>query len=313
MFKTPILALSLFALFTAWCGAVEPVNSYVVFDHYTGKILTQKNADQKVPVASLTKVATGCVVLDWAKATRTNLGQFMAVPPHAPAVGGANPLGLQNGDQLSVRDGLYAALMSSDNVAAETLAYHVGIDLLRRRGKRGDPMSEFVRELNALAGKLRMDKTRFANAHGLDHAARRKPYSTARDMGKLSRYAMDKSDFRFYVAQKSRKVSVTRAGQRRSFGLKNTNSLVGQSRIDGVKTGQTTTSGPCLIVSATKSNQVTKLPSGQSRVQKRRVTAVVLAAQDRFRSGKQLLDWGWRERDGWNRAGQPMNDSNGAL
>ena len=308
-----LLALSLLVAITSWGIAVEPVNSYVVIDHNTGKILTQKNADQKLPVASLTKIATGCVVLDWAKATQTNLGQIIAVPPHAPAMGGANPLNLQNGDQMSLRDGLYASLMSSDNVAAETLAYHVGIDLLRRRGKRGDPMTEFIRELNALAGKLDMNKTKFVNAHGLDHNVRKRPYSTAKDMARLSRYAMDKGDFRFYVSQKSRKVAVSRSGQRRSFGLKNTNSLVGQSRIDGVKTGQTTYSGPCLIVSSTKSNQVTKQADGSSRVQKRRVTAVVLAAQDRFRTGKLLLDWGWREYDGWNRAGRPMNDRNGAL
>ena len=308
-----LLALSLLVAITSWGIAVEPVNSYVVIDHYTGKILTQKNGDQKLPVASLTKIATGCVVLDWAKATQTNLGQIMAVPPHAPVVGGANPLNLQNGDEMSLRDGLYASLMSSDNVAAETLAYYVGIDLLRRRGKRGDPMTEFIREMNALAGKLDMNKTKFVNAHGLDRNVRNRPYSTAKDMARLSRYAMDKGDFRFYVSQKFRKVAVSRSGQRRSFGLKNTNSLVGQSRIDGVKTGQTTYSGPCLIVSSTKSNQVTKQADGSSRVQKRRVTAVVLAAQDRFRTGKQLLDWGWREYDGWNRAGSPMNDRNGAL
>jgi D-alanyl-D-alanine carboxypeptidase len=124
---------------------------------------------------------------------------------------------------------------------------------------------------------------------------------------------MDKGDFRFYVSQKSRKVKVSRLGKGRVFGLKNTNKLVGQSRIDGVKTGQTTYSGPCLIVSATKPNQVTKQADGRSRVQKRRVTVVVLAAQDRFRTGKQLLDWGWREYDGWNRAGRPMNDRNGVL
>jgi serine-type D-Ala-D-Ala carboxypeptidase (penicillin-binding protein 5/6) len=308
-----LLALSLLVAITTWGIAIEPVNSYVVVEHYTGKILAQKNGEQQLPVASLTKMATGCVVLDWAKATKTNLGQFMAVPPHAPAVGGANPLNLQNGDQMSLRDGLYASLMSSDNVAAESLAYHVGIDLLRRRGKRGDPMAEFIRELNALAGKLRMTKTKFVNAHGLDHNVRKQPYSTSKDMARLARYAMDKGDFRFYVSQKSRKVKVSRLGKGRVFGLKNTNKLVGQSRIDGVKTGQTTYSGPCLIVSATKPNQVTKQADGRSRVQKRRVTVVVLAAQDRFRTGKQLLDWGWREYDGWNRAGRPMNDRNGVL
>ncbi len=296
-----------------YAAAVEPVAAYVVTDHYTGKILAQKNATDKLPVASLTKIATACVVLDWAKATQTSLAQPMVVPPQAPALGGANPLQLQPGDQLAIRNGLYAALMSSDNLAAETLGYHVGTDLLRRRGKGGDPMREFVREMNALAGKLGMRHTKFVNAHGLDAGLRRKPYSTAADVARLTRYAMDKSEFRFYVSQKTRKVSVNRYGQNRSFRLSNTNELVGRSSIDGVKTGQTAASGPCVVVSGKKKNLVTKLPNGSSQIQKRRLHVVVLGAQDRFRSADQLLQWGWQEYDGWNRSGRPMSDRNGSL
>ncbi|MFT4641562.1 MAG: D-alanyl-D-alanine carboxypeptidase (penicillin-binding protein 5/6) [Verrucomicrobiales bacterium] len=307
------LFLGFLSLLISVTHAVEPANAYIVVDHYTGKIFAQKNADQKLPVASLTKVAAGCLVVDWAQATSTNLSQVMAVPPHAPTIGGANPLGLQSGDQLTLRDGLYSALMASDNVTAESLAYHVGNDLLRRRGKGGDPIKEFVREMNALAGKLGMRQTKFANAHGLDHGLRRPPYSTAKDLCRLTKYAMDKGDFRFYVSQKSRKISVSRQGQKRSFGLKNTNQLVGTSRVDGVKTGQTTASGPCLIVSAIRPNRVSKRADGASQVQKLRLNAVVLGAQDRFRSGKQLIDWGWREFDGWNSAGRPMSDRNGSL
>ena len=312
--KNHLLTLGLLALLSGpLAHAVEPANAYIVVDHYSGKIFAQKNADEKLPVASLTKIATACVVVDWAQATGTNLAQLMAVPPQATALGGPNPLKLQSGDQLTLRDGLYSALMASDNVVAESLAYHVGNDLMRRRGKGGDPIGEFVREMNALAGKLGMLKTKFSNAHGLDYGLRKPPYSTAKDLCRLTKYAMDKSDFRFYVSQKSRKISVTRGGQRRSFGLKNTNELVGKSRIDGVKTGQTSSSGPCLIVSATRPNRVFKRADGSSQVQPLRLNAVVLGAQDRFRSGKQLIDWGWRESDGWNAAGRPMSDRNGSL
>ncbi len=317
--KTPftvrllVLGYLMLLLLTPVVHGMGPVVSYLVADHHTGKILGKKDAERKLPVASLTKIATGCVVLDWAKATGTNLSQVLTVPPHAVQLGGANPLKLQQGDRLTLRDSLYSTLMASDNVAAEALAYHVGIDLLRRRGKQGDPTKEFVREMNALAGKLRMARTRFLNAHGLDHAMRKRPYSTAADMARLARYAMDKGDFLFYVSQKSRKISLTRFGQKLTFGLKNTNKLIGQKRIDGVKTGQTTAAGPCLILSATRPNRVTKMPDGSSRVQKQRLTVIVLGAQDRFGASKQLLDWGWREYDGWNAAGRPSQDANGSL
>lgn len=307
------LVLGILPLMSSGLCAVEPVVSYIVTEHYTGKILGQKEAERKLPVGSLTKVASACVVLDWAKATKTNLNQQISVPPGALAIGGPNGLDLQAGDRMTLRDALYSALMSSDNIAAESLAYHVGIDLLRRRGKQGHPIEEFVREMNALAGKLKMDRTSFVNPHGLDHGLRKPPHSTAADMARLARYAMDRNDFTFYVSQKSRKISVERYGEKRSFSLKNTNRLVGQNRIDGVKTGQTAASGPCLILSATRPNRVTKTPDGNSLVEKQRLTVVVLGAHDRFRSAKQLLDWGWREYDGWNAAGRPLADANGSL
>ena len=311
--KSPLSSLLLLGLVHPLLHAVEPAASYIVVDHYTGKILAQKNATVKQPIGSITKVATACVVFDWAKAVKVDFSQVVTVPPQAIALGGANPLKLQQGDQLTLRDGLYSALLASDNVSAESLAYHVGAHLLRKRGKAGDPTQEFVQEMNALAAKLGMQSTKFLNPHGLDHRYREPPYSTAADLCRLAKYAMSKADFRFYVSQKARKVSVTRIEQRLSFGLKNTNELVGESGVDGVKTGQTSASGPCLIASATRPNRVTQLSDGTREIQKRRLTAVVLGARDRFRSGRELLTWGWRQYEGWNEAGRPMADADGAL
>ncbi len=293
--------------------AVEPVVSYMVVDHYSGKILAHKNADQKLPVASLTKIATACVVLDWAQVTKVDLSQRMTVPQSAAALGGATAVGMQPGDVLTLRDGLYASLMASDNVAAESLAMHVGVDMLRRRNKQGHPMNEFVTELKALSGKLGMRSTEFVNAHGLDFGLKKKPFSTASDLCRMSKYAMEKAGFRFYVSQKSRKISVNRFGNSRSFKLTNTNQLLGKSRIDGVKTGQTQASGPCLVVSSKRPNRVTKFPDGGSQIQKRRVTAVILGAQDRFRTGRELIDYGWKQFDAWDAAGRPRQDLRGFL
>ena len=83
----------------------------------------------KRPIASLTKIATGVIAVDWADATGVDLNQTLAtVPASALAIGGPNPMNLQPGDQLTLRDALYSALLGSDNLAAMTVAAS------RRRG-----------------------------------------------------------------------------------------------------------------------------------------------------------------------------------
>lgn len=100
--------------------------AYMVVDQGSGHILFTGNANQKVPVASLTKIATAMVVLDWAEVHKQDLAAYTQVPQSALTVGGTNSLGLSPGDHVSLRDLIYAALLQSDNVAAHTLANHVG-------------------------------------------------------------------------------------------------------------------------------------------------------------------------------------------
>ena len=95
----------------------------------------------------------------------------------------------------------------------------------------------FVAQMNALAKQLKMERTRFVNPHGIDWKVKPLPYSTAEDMARLTRYAMNKPSFRFYVSQKERQISFNRQGQQLSYMLRNTNELLGQNGIDGVKTG----------------------------------------------------------------------------
>ncbi len=65
----------------------------------------------------------------------------------------------------------------------------------------------FVAQMNALAKQLKMERTRFVNPHGMDYKVKPLPYSTAEDMARLTRYAMSKPSFRFYVSQKERQIS----------------------------------------------------------------------------------------------------------
>ncbi len=142
--------------------------AYAVIDHQSGHILGSLNGKKKLPVASLTKIATACVVLDWAHAAKRDLDQFIAVSPSAVAVGNAAQ-GIQwtPGDRASLRDLLYAALLQSDNVAAQAIAEYVG-RMVEQQSGSDNHVVPFVAQMNALARKLEMNDTRFLNPHGLE-------------------------------------------------------------------------------------------------------------------------------------------------
>ncbi len=279
--------------------------SYIVVDHITGTILASSEADQKRPVASLTKVAMAMVVLDWAERGKHAVSEVMTVPPQALQLVGPNPMGLQVGDQLTLRDLLYAALLQSDNLAAETLAYNVGLSLQRSGIEAGvPPVEAFVTQMNELAGSLEMRRTLFRNPHGLDSGYRTVPYSTAADMARLTRYAMNDAAFRFYVTQRKRKIQIVRAGQQMEYELSNTNELLLQNGIDGVKTGLTSLAGECLILSSARPDEA-RQQGEQFLVTPRRLDVVLLGGRDRFGMGAGLVQSGWQRYDAWASLGRP--------
>src|SRR5438309_10977602 len=100
--------------------------SYLVVDSQTGYVLVEQNARKKRQVASLTKIATACVVLDWAEKKGGDLNQFATINQTAFVGVEKNEIGWQVGDVVSLRDLLYAALVQSDNLAANALANRVG-------------------------------------------------------------------------------------------------------------------------------------------------------------------------------------------
>lgn len=276
----------------------------MVVEAHSGKVFLAQNSTQRRPVASLTKICTGVVATDWAIATSQDLKNVMAtVPQSITRVGGANPMNLQPGQRISLSDALYAALLGSDNLAAMTVADHIGRDINNRRGKNEDPVWAFVKEMNELARVLGMKNTRFLNPHGLE-LPKQQGYSTAADMAKLSVYAMRRPAFAFFVRQKSRAISV--GGK--SYTITNTNQLVGESGILGIKTGQTTPAGPCLATSMDKDPIVRTKPDGSKGATPRRMIVVLLNSPDRFGRTRSLLKGGWDKYDGWIAAGAPIQD-----
>jgi D-alanyl-D-alanine carboxypeptidase len=281
--------------------------AYVIADAQTGYILEEQEPRKKLQVGSLTKIATASVALDWAERKSGDVNRVVAIPQEAFVGITENHIGFQPGDSITLRDLLYAALVQSDNIAAYTLAHHVGSQL--RSFQPGEvsskftPVDAFVAQMNALAKQLKMERTRFVNPHGIDYKVKPVPYSTAEDMARLTRYAMSKASFRFYVSQKERQISFNRAGHQLNYVLRNTNELLGKMGIDGVKTGQSARAGQCLILYANRESEVVR--QGQMEtVYQRHLMVVLLGSSNRFGEGTALLQRGWQLYDQWAAAGR---------
>ncbi len=277
------------------------LNSIIV-DNETGCVLEEHGRNSRVPVASLTKVALAMVVLDWATLCKKSLDTVVEVPSNAPPQVASNPLVLQPGDHLTLRDLLYLSLLVSDSEAAQTIAYAVGRQLPNTQ--QLGPVDNFVSQMNALAFELQMRDTLFLNPSGLDMPpSQTQPYSTAADLARLVRYAYSKPGLAFYVAQKSREIHVERAGKSFSVTIHNTNILLGQECIDGVKTGHTPLAGECLILTSEHRPEVKKV-GNTVYTAPRRIIVVLLNAENRFQEGLSFIRRGWSLYDAWAAEGR---------
>lgn len=307
IFRRFFIALFVLALCLPAGRALHAARAQVIIDAQTGHVLEELNSREKRQIGSLTKVASAMVVIDWSEKRAGDLNQLATIPPEAFVGTGDNLIGFQPGDRITLRDLLYAALVQSDNVAAYTLAAHVGTALQSIvPAENGSPVATFVGQMNVLAKSLRMDRTRFLNPHGIDNLERSMPYSTAADLARLTRYAMNKAAFRFYVAQKERQISFTRGGQKKAYMLRNTNELLGTNGVDGVKTGRTARAGDCLILSAHRESQISK-DGGRTSVIPRQLIVVMLGSTNRFEEGAQLLGRGWQLHDQWLAGGRMVD------
>jgi D-alanyl-D-alanine carboxypeptidase (penicillin-binding protein 5/6) len=283
--------------------------SSIIVDNQTGRILEGVSANQKLPIASLTKLALAMVALDWSQLKGGNLEQTAAVPEAAiSTTGGINPRGLQAGDVLSLRDLLFACLLASDNVAAVTLADHIGRTLPNPTGL--DPVGNTVSHMNALARQLGMRHTLFLNPHGLDTPeGQARPYSSAADLARLTRYAYSKSGLAFYVAQPTRDIHVQRGGANLGVQLQNTNKLLGTDDIDGVKTGRTSRAGDCIILTSEHTPEVTR-QGDTVFTTPRRIIVVLLGGTNREQEGAALVRRGWALYNDWAAEGRQAKTSN---
>jgi serine-type D-Ala-D-Ala carboxypeptidase (penicillin-binding protein 5/6) len=227
------VALAFLALSAPAAAATPEVEAraYLVMNGATGEVLLARNARERLPIASITKLMTALVAVD-----RAEPNDLVTVDSDATGVGGST-IHLRSGEQLRLSELLAAALIQSANDAAVALAEHVG----------GGESSPFVALMNRRAHALGLRETRFARPDGLDIAGH---YSSALDVTRLGRAAMREPLIRQLVRQRSATISGGRS-------LHTWNDLLGEfPGTFGVKTGHTTAAG-WNQVAAARGNGVT--------------------------------------------------------
>lgn len=217
-----ILAAILFLPVRA--GAIS-AECAILIDGETGRVLYEKQAEEKSLIASTTKIMTALVICE-----QTNVLDRVKIPKEAVGVEGSS-MYLKEGEVLTVQELLYGLMLQSGNDAAVALAIYCG-----------GTVEGFTELMNDKAHRLGMTQSHFANPSGLDSPGN---YSTARDMALLTAYAMQNPIFAQTVSTKTITI-----GER---CLRNHNKLLWQLEgANGVKTGYTKAAGRILISSVTR-------------------------------------------------------------
>lgn len=223
----------------------------------TLEVLYEKSANQKLPMASTTKIMTALLL-----AEQPDLSKTVKTTKQMVTVEGSS-MGLLEGDTVSYRDLLYGMLLASGNDAANTTAYVLA-----------GSTQGFAKMMNEKAAELGMKNTSFVTPSGLDDENH---YTTAYDMAVLTAAALKNSAFRTACSSKSAVLYYGNPPYRRT--LTNHNKLLGNYEgIIGVKTGFTKKSGRCLVTAAEREGK--------------RVIAVTLNDPDDWNDHRKLLDYG---------------------
>ncbi|OHA88093.1 MAG: hypothetical protein A2741_01245 [Candidatus Zambryskibacteria bacterium RIFCSPHIGHO2_01_FULL_43_27] len=212
----------------------------MVYDIKRSKVFFEKNADESLPLASLTKIMTAVTALDL-------LPKFSVVDINAEFLSEEGDSGLYKDEKWKLRDLLDLSLVSSSNDAAAAIAATAGQTLLR------DPdlnlsLEEFVRKMNAKAKEIGMTKANFINVTGLDvDTDKTGGYSSARDFIILLEYAL-KNHPEVFEATRYKTVYLKSLN---NLNHKATNTNIGINSIPniiGSKTGYTEIAGGNLTI-----------------------------------------------------------------
>ncbi len=204
-------------------GPSVSAKSAVVYEYGTGKVVFSKNADERLPMASTTKIMTALVALE-----EGNLTDTVTVGPNAAGVEGSS-MYLKAGEMLSLSELLYGLMLTSGNDAAVAIAEHIA-----------GSEEAFAEKMTARARALGCKNTQFRNANGLPDEEH---YTTATELARITGKALENDVFRTIVSSKSVKVGGRTLTNHNKF-------LSMYEGAIGVKTGFTKAAGRTLVTAA---------------------------------------------------------------
>ncbi|MGB6977081.1 MAG: D-alanyl-D-alanine carboxypeptidase family protein [Gammaproteobacteria bacterium] len=246
-------------------AAAPTINArgYILMDANTGDILAQKNIDQRMAPASLTKIMTIYIIAEALRNGHIHLDDKVTVSKDAWRTGGSRMF-IQVGTQVPAQQLIDGIVIVSGNDAAVAIAEHIGGNV-----------QAFVDLMNQTAAKLGLTNTHFSDVNGLPSPSH---YTSPRDLAILSRDLIN--NFPDYYGQWFAQKWFTYNNIRQP----NRNHLLWRdASVDGLKTGFTSDAGYCLVASARRNNM--------------RLISVVMGSpsnRERTSDSQALLNWGFR-------------------
>ena len=211
--------------------------SAILMDASSGKILYEKNIDEKLPMASMTKIMSMLIIMENIENGSLDYEDKVLISDAASGMGGSQVF-LQAGEEYLVNDLLKCIAISSANDAVVAMAEKIS-----------GSVDAFVGLMNDKAKELGLKNTHFANPHGLDNEDH---YSTAYDMAVMAKELLKYENILKYTSIYEDYLTKPDGSQ---IWLVNTNRLVRfYDGVDGLKTGYTTEAGYCLTATAKKNN-----------------------------------------------------------
>ncbi len=235
--------------------------SAVLMEQASGTVLFEKNAHEKLPIASVTKIMTLLLTMEALEGNLIGIDDKVTCSATAASMGGSQ-IWLEEGEQMSVDELLKAAAVVSANDACAALAEHIC-----------GTVENFVVRMNERAAELGMQDTKFLDCSGLNDEA----YSSAHDVAVMARELMRHKDIQKYTTIW---MDTLRGG---TSQLVNTNKLVRHyTGATGLKTGTTGAAGHCLAATAERDGIA--------------FVAVILGCEttdERFGGARAMLDYGF--------------------
>ncbi|MDY7222056.1 D-alanyl-D-alanine carboxypeptidase family protein [Halalkalibacterium halodurans] len=213
----------------------KEASSAIVIERDTGQVLFEKNSDEKLPPASMTKIMTLLLIMEAIDSGKITYDDMVRTSENAASMGGSQVF-LEPGEEMSVRDMIKAIAIASGNDASVAMAEHLA-----------GTEEEFVGMMNEKARQLGLKNTNFVNTNGLpekDH------YTSAYDLAMISKELLKYEDITEFTSVYE---DYLRKGTDKEFWLVNTNRLVKfYPGVDGLKTGYTKEAKYCLTATAVK-------------------------------------------------------------